>query len=439
MVAAGPRHRPGRRRHLAAGGRASFNTAIGTTGGFTIEIATGSTFDLRWIFSNYRFTNQVTLKYADPARPSRALSWEFRSCLNMDVDDLVAGGGITTMNGRFAVSNAGPSRLASENLTFNRPRVRSSALEMTPNTGKAGPYGFRFMSGVTNITVNDADFEWAFGGFTADVNATGQTGIVINGAKLRYFGDNFAIIGSSADATDFEFNDVIAMSPMRVADNATHLDLFQLSDSATNTTLAINRCGLIQADGDAFCQGPIWQGGNVAGADANTVIVNGIFSTGRAYHAIGVRSSKDWSIKNATCWKTDSGPVSTASTEDDDYVETGAWFVLMNTDTNHSGSSLIDNSIFFGTAGADSVTTWTRGSGYHAHGGSRTTPPTDTGFQVSNPKAVLDAIDYANMGFDEIVGAVKAALSPAEGGDYDRGGGEYDGAFKPDGSWAVAL
>lgn len=404
----------------------------GLISGKAVEIAAGSQYEaLSPTLIDWRPAAPTVLRSADVSRIARAKGWNFKGCVNLEIEDMEAGGDITGTNARFYIY-AGADGTKSR-VNARRLRVVSDKANIAADGGGTGPYAIR-LNGAENCTFADCSALWVYGGVTSDINSI-NTGIVIDRFTVRNFADNAFIWGSAMGATDVTINDAVVLSPYRHPLNRAHCDVIQISDTAINSTVTINRLFFAQADGDAYCQGPIWQGGAVDGSVANTIIINGALNVGRAIHGVSPSTSKNWNVQHVTLWKTDSGEISQASDEDDGYQNTGPWLFVRNDPPKHSGSSVIGRSILYGQAITNGITNWSVASSVTAHNATRALPPVSTGFQTANPKTVLDAIDYSSLSSAQIVLAVKAALTPTAGGDYALGAGDYRGALDAAGNW----
>lgn len=189
--------------------------------------------------------------------------------------------------------------------------------------------------------------------------------------------------------------------------------------------------------GDGTFAEVVYNAGGAGGGSANLDFdMNGVIIAGRMYHGIslGGAANNDW--KNITLWKTDMGDVSTASTQNDSYVEGGPWILLRyNGAGSHTGTNTLDSVICYNTVTQNAGATYTLGPRVTAYGATRSSPPNPAAFNV-NPTTTLNSktsAELASMSVAELVALVKTALTPKAGGAVaDRG------ALNTDGSWRQA-
>lgn len=406
-------------------------------GGKTFAVATGAYLvDARRIFGDWRPATPITIKSHDPERRSPARTWELLGCWNIILESL-EGGTLdnihSTIAGRFVFNPSNADSEPCRDIVVNDCRYIG-----TRETAVNGPNGRPAMlfGAVHGIEVNNFYSEWAYGVLVQNKDGN-NADIVVNSVIGRYFGDNGFLCGSSLGAMAITLNDAVFMSPIRFQNSGSHPDGFQSENDAVNAQININHLMVIQADGDALTQGAFISGAQPV-ANAATVKVNGLIYAGRAYNAIAMGTTLDCSIQNVTAWKTNSGtvpPPGTSYEDADDYVDTGPWIAINDDPELHAGQSVVYRSIVADEFLFHGIPNWVEGGGNHQHYGTRSNPPIDTGFVVSDPMAELDALDYENMTADEIITAVKDIFTPEEGGGYAHGDGTYDGALKPDGTW----
>lgn len=342
-------------------------------------------------------------------------------------------------------------------LVVNRMRVSGSREYHRSTNGNAGQVCVRFATPGT-YEFNDCDFEGIRGGFSEDATAksagslsiAGPVTVTIKNFRCRHFYDNVFLIGSdNADfASTWLIEDIIVASPFRAGTSVLHVDVLQQANTGNNTLVTTRRWVFAQADGDSFCQ-THYTDSHYPNMNRR-VVCEGLIDACRGARGVSTSFGQDSVYRAITCWKTDSGPVATSSTEPDGYTEQGPMF-LASTRGTYSGTNVLDKAIFYGNNtdpyryvgapqfGSDPVPPGPYFTKTHAvfHNGTRSNPPINIGFVASNPKAALDALDYASMDLDQIAAAVKGILTPEAGGAYDLGGGQWIGALKGDGSWNV--
>lgn len=434
-------------------------TTVGTTystliSGKIVEFAAGynqATSDTRIIFMQWQPTQLTLMRAHDVSRIGWPASWQFQSCINLQLDDFAAGsysGTSTSIAARFLLQRSGTSGIPNDNITFNRPIFIGSADRFNSTDGKIG-----FSIGYTEgVVINDPVLIYVKSGFAGSSTGVSDMCVVtINSAKLRYYFDNAFVSGSSGQE-DWTINDSVFIAPRRVVD-ALHLDGLQVLDSTTNAVFRINRIINAHADGDTLIQGLF--GGNADfvsadGSNANKVLVDGyIYIDGAA--GINFASGKECSFRRMQSFYDARNLVKPQIDQTSNNASSFGAYVRPDSPTwagpKWSGSAAFDRVDCFnadrisasipGIAKANIVSHNGRGFEYSTSHPAVYPDYVTTGYYDNDPHAALYAIDYPNLTIDQIVAAIKVALRPKLDGSYKLGDGSYLSPLNPDGTWAT--
>jgi hypothetical protein len=400
---------------------ASLPTKLNTyASGKTVEIAVGSASGSDLDLSDVRHAANTVYQYADTSRPNNFLHVFLQGTIYAHV----IGFRIRGVN-PYLYMDQGTGGVDNSNLTIDDMSISETGATVTDN-GNAMPR----ISG-DNVIFNDLVIDTVYGGLSfANEPATNFT---FNRMTVRHWANNAVIIGGTAvNAQSVTFNDCIFIAPTRKPGDAIHIDGIQIGDTSENTTITINRLTIIQAEGDAVTQG-VFGGGAATSLKCN-VQINGLLVATRANTAVALSEGNNVTWTHISAWKMDGPNVAAPVTGvDDTYGEVGP--AVNGAGTAWTGTNTISQSLVFGQISAANMTVASTAT---AFGGTRSSPPSSSGYFATAPHTVLNAYTDAQwraMTPAQAKAAVIAAMTPTLNGSAKNVDGTYRGALKPDGSW----
>ncbi len=210
--------------------------------------------------------HQVNFIYADAAKPGGLWDVEINNIKNMEVQGItVTGPGPTPDAVGFLLTGNSDTILMQDDAA-----IYTEADQV--NTNRA-----LYLDGASHVTVNNFTADYAshciyeFSQWNSFNNSD-----TINHAVCGHMFANFLTVGNSTDLT---LNDIFEYAPMR--NSGSHADSLQVSNTASPTNLTVNRLMVMQADGDAFTQGPAFGGrpGIMTGYVTNNGVTNTFHAT----------------------------------------------------------------------------------------------------------------------------------------------------------------
>lgn len=244
---------------------------------FHAPVANGCCIGMRF---DGAYANQVTIQYADPARPVymtaiyTAGSLANYRATGFTLSGPVGNAGTNVISGFTAASGSTVSNIVWDNIhaEFSEALINNAA-----NTSLGA---FNSSGCTSNCGITDSSFNYIPTGANPGSN-TYEKRVV-----YRHFYNNAFIMGSG---NDIDLEDDTCMSPM-LAPGGEHTDCMQVLDGATPIRVTIKRFSDLQADGGDQAQGVWFAGGLTGGVTPLDVYVDD-GTTGHGPGNIATRTS----------------------------------------------------------------------------------------------------------------------------------------------------